>query len=202
MKNILTILCLLTFSTTFSQENYVSVDNINYQILYREILEDLNIERIKYSKKAFSISRELNKAAILHSEQMNKYHFFSHVNKKNKKFATLLDRVLYVDGNFPFLAENIADIVMLNIPNNKRISIKQEGNKILYFDENGSRINYHTYESLANKVVQSWMNSKGHRKNILNGDYSETGLGAIVHTKGEGLKKQYYLLITQTLGGI
>lgn len=202
MKHFFIILLSTIATFAYSQESFIDPDNVDYKFLYKEVLISLNKSRSENGKTNFSFSKSLNGAAILHTKQMNKYSFFSHENKKNSEFKTLLDRVLYLDGNYPFLAENIADIVLLNIEDNKSMSIKQENGKVVYTLKDGTPINYHSYKSLANKIVQTWMNSPGHRKNILNPDLSETGLGAVVHSGGEGIRKHYYVLITQTLGGL
>lgn len=48
---------------------------------------------------------------------------------------------------------------------------------------------YNTIEEVERKAVDGWMNSPGHRKNILNGDYDEAGMG-VAEVKG-------YYIITQ-----
>jgi uncharacterized protein YkwD len=46
-----------------------------------------------------------------------------------------------------------------------------------------------TFEQIEQQAVKGWMNSPGHRKNILNGEYDEAGMG-VANTNG-------YFIITQ-----
>lgn len=42
-----------------------------------------------------------------------------------------------------------------------------------------SRYNWKTQDELADEIVTTWMNSRGHRLNILRSDYTQQGLGAV-----------------------
>ena len=44
--------------------------------------------------------------------------------------------------------------------------------------------NWHTEESLANEIVEGWMNSPGHRKNILTPDFEKLGVGVSIGDDG------------------
>ena len=45
--------------------------------------------------------------------------------------------------------------------------------------------NWFTLEGLAQKAVNGWMNSKGHRENILKASYDRTGIGVAVAEDGK-----------------
>lgn len=49
--------------------------------------------------------------------------------------------------------------------------------KSYYIDENLTPASYHTMEELSVIAVKGWMNSTGHRKNILTTSFDETGVG-------------------------
>jgi|LGOV01.1.fsa_nt_gb uncharacterized protein YkwD len=202
---IFTLLCFTIFG--FAQQN---ISNINEQLIdgknpninkfAQSIFIELNISREKNNQAKFLYSKELENAALFHSEQMNEHKFFSHSNKFDKDYSTPLKRILKFNGNYPFIAENIANIPLLNSESGKRIDIKQSKDGVKYYNK-GIEITNHSYNSFAKKVVKGWMNSEGHRKNILNPNLQETGIGVVFYTKGKGQYKQYYVLITQNLGG-
>ena len=42
-----------------------------------------------------------------------------------------------------------------------------------------------TLESLAEQIVDGWLNSSGHKKNMLNSKWEETGVGVYITGGGE-----------------
>lgn len=60
-----------------------------------------------------------------------------------------------------------------------------------------------TYLKLAKEIVQGWMNSKGHRENILNSEYSHIGAAANFYSKEQSKfispTVVYYLIKSTTL---
>ena len=140
-------------STTFQKLKIINLKiekvNIDYPLLNAAIFYSTNLQRIKYKKKPFIFSKHLTKVAQDHSEDMVKYKFYSHTSKvKDKK--TMSDRLKLVGITNAFLAENIFDF-FLKSP---------------------------TYWSLAQGLVNGWMESKGHRANILNKNYEYLGCGS------------------------
>ena len=124
-------------------------DKIDYDLLNASIFFATNIQRVKYKRKPFEFSKALYHAAQEHSEDMVKYNFYSHTSKvKGKK--TMSDRLNRVGISNAYMAENIYNF-FLNNP---------------------------TYWSLAEGLVEGWMNSKGHKANILNRDYRYLGCGS------------------------
>jgi uncharacterized protein YkwD len=123
--------------------------NIDYPLLNAAIFYSTNIQRIKYKKTPFIFSKYLTKAAQEHSEDMVEYKFYSHTSKvKGKK--TMSERLKLVGITNAFLAENIFDF-FLKSP---------------------------TYWSLSQGLVNGWMESKGHKANILNKNYEYLGCGS------------------------
>lgn len=123
--------------------------NIDYPLLNAAIFYATNLQRTKYKKTPFIFSKYLTKAAQDHSEDMVEYNFYSHTSKvKGKK--TMSDRLKLVGISNAFLAENIFNF-FLKSP---------------------------TYWSLAQGLVNGWMESKGHRANILNKNYEYLGCGS------------------------
>ena len=124
-------------------------DKIDYDLLNASIFFATNIQRVKYKRKPFEFSKALYHSAQEHSEDMVKYNFYSHTSKvKGKK--TMSDRLNRVGISNAYMAENIYNF-FLNSP---------------------------TYWSLAEGLVEGWMNSKGHKANILNRDYRYLGCGS------------------------
>lgn len=122
---------------------------VDYNLLNAAIFYATNIQRVKYERKPFIYSKSLELAAQSHSEDMVNYDFYSHTSIVKGK-RTMSDRLNRVGISNAYMAENIYNF-FLNSP---------------------------TYWTLAEGLVNGWMNSKGHKANILNRDYVYLGCGS------------------------
>ena len=158
-----------------------------------------NVERRRHSLKQFQFHDRLRKAAILHSEQMRRHNFFSHDNAFDARYRTLTDRVNSITDNsgqdFISCGENIADYPIINA--NERFRVENRNGTPQYFTTFGREIYPYSYHDYAKIVVEGWMNSPGHRKNILNPDYVYLGCGCKEYEK-QGM---LYFKLTQNFGG-
>ncbi len=125
-------------------------NNLNIQLLEAAVFQCTNEQRVKYSKPVFKYAEDLNNAATYHSGAMVKYNFFSHTNQFEKKMKAFYQRMKFFGASFNGCAENIA-----------------------YSEYDAG----YTYLEVALSLVELWMNSEGHRVNILNTSYKELGCG-------------------------
>jgi len=130
----------------------INLDEIDYPLLHATIFFLTNKERAKRKKKIISWNKNLEIAAFNHSKMMANLNFFSH-SSKIKKRKEPEDRAKIAGVTNPFIAENIAK-TPLNTQD--------------------------TYLSLAKKIVTQWMNSPGHKSNILSKDALELGVGVFI----------------------
>jgi len=178
---------------------YVNVDLLNAAVFWFT-----NAERRKYNLKQFQFHSKLRQMANWHSEQMKVYNFFNHDNDFNTRYRTLTDRISSVMDNnfrgFMCYGENISDYPV--IKTNEYFTVKHiNGIPRLFSSANGREIFSYSYFELARIVVESWMNSPGHRKNILNPDFTFLGCGSAKYEKqGKGYSMTYFKL-TQNFGG-
>jgi uncharacterized protein YkwD len=101
-------------------------------------------------------SSKLEKSAFGHSKDMVDYNFYSHTSPLSGK-SSMSDRIELVGADCYSCAENIANFFL------KKPS----------------------YWELANGLVNAWMNSDGHKKNILNPAYNYLGCGAYHYVNTE-----------------
>jgi uncharacterized protein YkwD len=74
------------------------------------------------------------------------------------------------------LAENVASTFGRRYKSGQPFySREQNGRKIYSAEPNGPPIPMHTYSSFAEALVDSWMKSPGHRKNILHSEVEYLG---------------------------
>lgn len=129
----------------------IDLKKIDYALLNAAIFYATNWQRDRNYQKPLKYSAALEKAAFEHSKDMVQHNFFSHRSPVEGRETH--DKRIRAAGVFGgYMGENIHY-------------------HYLFAD---------TYWNEAKKIVISWMNSPGHRRNILNGSYQYIGCGAYI----------------------
>lgn len=172
---------------------------IDRDLLDAAIFWRTNKERQRYSLSQFSYDSRLQCMARLHSEQMRNYKFFDHENKFDFRYRTLRDRAAWAivdkEDRLCGFAENI-----INYPafeSNEPYYVRDENGKTCFYKVSGESLNYSTYWSFANILVVGWMNSEGHRKNILNPTFKHLGCGCAAYAEIKDTHSVLRVLATQ-----
>ncbi|BAP61779.1 hypothetical protein MMKA1_16620 [Methanococcus maripaludis KA1] len=128
------------------------------------IFEYTNMERSSYGLEALVLDSALSQISQDHSDDMAENDYFSHINLDGE---TPTDRAIAADYNVvkylgdgyysTGIGENIA-----KMPTGNVIGIG-------YVSDDA--------ESIAKAIVDAWMDSDGHRANILNSQYTNMGIG-------------------------
>jgi uncharacterized protein YkwD len=192
------ILCV----PAYSQENLYSLNLDNFRkdsafntlidpknpdvkILDAAIFYVTNEVRQKHKLTYLEYHKLLEEAAVLHSDNMVSQNFFDHINPKSKKFKTPEDRARYEGIQNPFLAENIIESFVLDYKSGKPVFTDGKGK--FWYKKEDSPLSVHTYLSLADKMVEDWMNSPGHRANILSKKAIQLGCGTSFFESKNGM---------------
>lgn len=109
-----------------------------------------NKTRISYKLPVFCVHPALQNAARAHSAEMINRDYFSHNSYNGETFSNRLKRYGYTPLPGRFWTV---------------------GENIAY--------NSQTWTASADKVHSQWMNSPGHRANILNKNFRQIGIGAV-----------------------
>ncbi len=120
----------------------------------------------------------LEVSSQLHADRMRKYDFFAHDDPHSAKHRTPSDRARLSGISNPYTAENIAIEVTLVYQSQDRVYAVPNKRGAFTKTPGGPEIPRHTYVSLGREVLVGWMNSPGHRKNILNPKALSLGCGA------------------------
>lgn len=153
----------------------INFDSIDFSRLHAAIFFISNEERAKKRLSFLEYAPELERAALMHSRDMYEKKFFSHFNPSEKIKKTPNDRGALAGILNPYLAENIATSHGLKYKSGEKVFVRGDGQ--FSYTTDGQLIQAHTYLSLAETIVDSWMNSKGHRRNILSADALQLGCG-------------------------
>lgn len=150
------------------------------------IHDEVNRVRRVHGRPALSWDATLADIGRAHSEEMATHHFFSHVNARGldataRAAASGFECQKRVGGStYAGLGENL---YMTGLYSRWRTEVTGIGP--------GTRV-YHwkTSDQIARETVQAWMDSPGHRANLLDGRYGSEGIGI-------GVSAEYYVYVTE-----
>lgn len=153
--------------------------NMDARLLDRAVLNYTNIARCQQGLRPLQDDGALTRTAQGHSRDMVAQRFFSHTSPIPQK-RKMVDRLKLENVRFQAAAENIATAKRLEME--AGVPVYPLGGERCRFSlsPQGTPLRFHTYDSLARELVQRWMESPGHRRNILNPEYSRHGAAGAI----------------------
>lgn len=143
------------------------------RLLGEAVLIETNRARCAEGLRPLLGNAPLQQAAGLHSKDMARLGFFSHASPVPGR-ETLAARVTQVGFRFGGVAENIIEARYMAYESGRKYQII-DAVRCAFAYADGRIIPPQTYASLAREVVGRWMDSPGHRKNILTSGMREHG---------------------------
>ncbi len=175
----------MTFATTANAscavkkisgaEKAITVNGLNQSLLNRAVIERVNAERCKRSLSPVKTAPGLREQATRHSTWMARHQKLSHKASGGFK-RSLKDRLRASGVRFRTGAENIGWVHLYAIDGHNFVI--RSSQKCHFIANGGRRVGRHSYNSLASLIVRKWMESPGHRKNILGKQLRYSGVGA------------------------
>lgn len=170
-----------------NENDVVDESNFRGDYLGKLIFARTNDVRRKAGLPAFVANHELEAVATAHSSDMASRNYFSHITKGLLSKPDLGDRLHSGGVGYTKAAENIA---MYPVVVRRLYEISSVGLTPRRVEVGRQGI---TYGDMAAKVMDGWMKSPGHRRNILDPALSELGVGCAV-----GIRKECpYVYLTQ-----
>ncbi len=154
--------------------------DLNQQLLDHLILSEVNYARCQNGRAPLTAAPSLQQVGLGHSRWMVQSGKFSHEGGPSGR-ATLAGRINSAGLPYHFAAENIATAHQFRLDN---VTVTPGKSACVFHDMQGHLIAQQTYASLAHTVVTDWMNSPGHRANILNPQLREVGTGTAYKVDG------------------
>jgi uncharacterized protein YkwD len=130
----------------------------------------INKERQKQGLSQLEWSNELAAVGRMHSHDMAKRNYFDHYSPEGHDFT-----YRYLQGGYS-CAVRIGHTIYTGAENlalNNLYDSVTTVNKETFYDWNSP-------EKIAETTVQGWMNSPGHRKNILTPHWGHEGIGVVI----------------------
>lgn len=155
-----------SFQAAAAQE--IRTDAINHELLAAAILRETNEHRRQAGLTPLKHDSKATEAAKIQSEIMRARGSISHENPENRRYRTLELRAKAVGLKYRLIAENVATAFGLQYESGARFYPERKNGKTIFrYRPGGPPIPPHTYATFSKALVDAWMKSKGHRKNIL-----------------------------------
>ncbi len=153
-------------------------------LLDRAILFHSNRARCRMGLNPLAPDPRLRDAATGHSADMVRLGFFDHVSPVPGR-ATMGERLQAGGVAFRTAAENLATAKRLEIGDGQPVYPLGQDRCAYSYTPKGRRVPVRTYDSLAENLVTRWLESPGHRRNLLNGDYTRHGASGVIDPTGK-----------------
>jgi len=150
----------ITENTTKLLSNNITKEELAEMEVHRLI----NLEREKHGLKTLEYDEELASVAKLHSIDMANDEYFAHETPEGLSPTDRADEADYV------CRYQIGNIIYSGIGENLHMV---KGSSVSFLS---------TPESIAELAVSGWMDSPGHKKNILTSTFSKEGIGVSIST--------------------
>lgn len=168
------------FARISALDEPLSVAQLDKELLAAAIFHETNRVRSQLGLKPFRGDEPLDSAAETQADIGSLFRPPSHTNPF-LFIATPVDRVRQAGLDPSLVAENIALISVFNIPSGTGLFQLKDDPRFRDV-RTGEPAGLHTYRSYAVNVVEEWMNSPGHRANIVNPRFQFLGC-AVRETK-------------------
>lgn len=169
---------ILTFTNYQNAKKYIDFSNIDYALLHAMIFYHTNIEREKHNRIQFKYSKLLTQAAFDYAKEMVIHNFFSHYHPYNSEKYSMKKRLSALGFRNVYISENIARSFGIQYQAGRSVYSPAQNGGYFSYSYKGDPIPAHTYITFAQIVVKQWMNSPGHRANILASKSRFLGCGA------------------------
>ena len=184
-----------TFFDLWALDQVIDFGKVDYPLLQAAIFYYTNVEREKRGIQPFKHSREVELTAFGHAQDMVNYNFYSHTSPIRFR-RTLRDRLNRSGINPKYIGENICSTFGLQYQAGKKVGKPARPGEFRYLNTTIREvIPPHTYRSFAQSVVKLWMESPGHRQNILNPQFTHMGCGASVYFEKSFYGMPYFMAV-------
>ncbi len=160
----------------------VPTRNVDQNLFSRIVLVELNYERCRAGLPPLSLANGLTTVASNHAGWMAKRGALSHKSTIRGQ-TSVQERVLASGLNARRGSENIGNLPRYQFGGSRKIFVNSMS-QCEFSTTTGNKIAPHSYASLASQIVDMWMGSSRHRKNVLDSNVRSVGTAVRFDTKG------------------
>ena len=175
LRFLLTITLLFTATAAFAAcegripsgaQRAITPNNPDLTTFSASVRYYANIQRCRLGLSPFEGDAGLLNAATVHSNYMASSRNLSHKSTV-RGYRSLKERMRSSNVRMRTAGENIGQN-FLYVLGGKSISLASRGRCQFTYADTGAAVPQHSYASLASELVNSWMASSQHRKNLTN----------------------------------
>jgi uncharacterized protein YkwD len=169
----------------------IEAHNVNQKLLDAAVFHETNRRRAEHGLRALAYDSKAEAMARIQARAMAKGEFVAHENPDPKR-KTMEDRAKVVGLRARVLAENVASAFGRRYKSGQSFYTRQESGRTIYsYEPDGPPIPMHTYITFAEALVDGWMKSPGHRKNILHKEPTHLGCACELPAKTSAMETFY-----------
>jgi len=165
-----------------SAAKVVPTANPDQTLFNRAILSEVNYVRCQAGLFPLQLAEGLITVANNHANWMARRSSLTHRSTIRGQ-SSVQERVLASGLNARRGSENIGNVPRYQFGGSRGIYVKNMA-RCDFTTRSGRKITPHSYASLANEIVGMWMNSAGHRRNVLDQKVSAVGSAVGFDTNG------------------
>ncbi len=167
----------------------IDFSDIDRDLLAAAVFHETNRRRAGHELPPLRFMPRLREAARIQSRDMRKRNEVSHRGSE-PSIRSLDDRLEKVGLSGRFRAENVAMVFGIRYEAGPEVYTREEGGRTVFSRQpGGPAIEPHSYRSLAKHLLDSWMDSPGHRRNILRSEASALGTACIAQESNDHPKR-------------
>ncbi len=156
------------------------------------IFEETNRVRAEHDLDPLDWNADAGKAAQAQAEALAAADVLTHGSAQPDEVSSPFSRLTEQGLDPTFVAENAAYHFLLRYESDEPFYTRSEGGRtVRTYKPGGKPIEPHSRESFAKAIVEQWMNSPGHRKNLLSPEPSEIGIGCALSRHANSLDTIY-----------
>ncbi len=169
----------------------IDFEHIDHDLLAAAVFHETNRRRATNKVEPLAFKEGLREAARIQARGMRKEEVVSHQHPDESK-ETLSDRFDFLGIKGRYFAENVAMTFGIQYKSGAPLYPRREnGRKILSDAAGGAPIPPHSYLSFAEALLDEWMDSPGHRKNIVATEPAFLGVSCLHDRTSDGMDRIY-----------
>lgn len=159
--------------TSAAQELKTVVSTTNISEIEKQIHDLVNAERTKHGLSPLKFNLKLVEIARGYSQQMAEENFYAHDDPQGRDFVDRYEAAGFTCGikHDNYIYDGGENLYLMHVGK--------------WLSPLGSVLEYYTQEEMAHEVVEGWMNSPGHKHNILTEFWQSEGIGVAVAKDGK-----------------
>ena len=161
----------------------IPAGSLDAALLDRAVLFHSNRARCRLGLRPLGPDPLLRTTATGHSADMVRLGFFGHASPVPGR-ATMGQRLRASGVRYRAAAENLATAKRLEIGDGQPVYPLGTDRCAYSLTPRGRRVPVRTYDSLARNLVTRWLESPGHRRNLLNPAYTRHGASGVIDPTG------------------